>query len=65
MFSHDFSEKDTQNVDIKKDSDINYEQLMQMLKHIYSDQITIEPKFIYDLLKVSKKLVFHFLFLVR
>ena len=35
------------------DSDITYNQLYELLKHIYSDNIKIESKFIYDLLTVS------------
>ena len=52
LFTHDFSEKDLRVVDFN-DSGISYDQMMQLLKHIYSDNMKIESKFIYDLLSVS------------
>ena len=55
QFSHDFSEKALRVVDFN-DSGITYDQLMQLLRHIYSDNIKIESKFIYDLLSVSNNI---------
>jgi len=52
LFTHDFSEKDLRVVDFNE-SGISYEQLIRLLKHIYSDNLKIESKFIYDLLSVS------------
>ena len=52
LFTHDFSEKDKRVVDFN-DSGITYSQLFQLLKHIYSDNMKIDSKFIYDLLSVS------------
>jgi len=52
LFTHDFSEKESRVVDFN-DSGISYDQLMQLLRHIYSDNIKIESKYIYDLLSVS------------
>ena len=63
LFTHDFSEKDLRVVDFN-DSGISYDQMMQLLKHIYSDNMKIESKFIYDLLSVSS-LSFYYLFLAR
>lgn len=52
LFTHDFAEKDLRVVDFN-DSGITYDQLFQLLKHIYSDNMKIDSKFIYDLLSVS------------
>jgi hypothetical protein len=60
LFTHDFSEKDLRVVDFN-DSGISYDQMMQLLKHIYSDNMKIESKFIYDLLSVSLIYFFYFL----
>ncbi len=60
LFSHDFSEKDLRIVDFN-DSGITYEQLLSLLRHIYSDNIKIESKCIYDLLSVSNHIHFYFL----
>ena len=60
LFTHDFAEKDLRVVDFN-DSGISYDQLFQLLKHIYSDNMKIDIKFIYDLLSVSF-LVFNFSF---
>lgn len=57
LFTHDFSEKEMRVVDFN-DSGIPYEQFYQMLKHIYSDHMKIESKYIYDLLSVSCLRVF-------
>lgn len=45
LFTHDFSEKDKRVVDFN-DSGITYSQLFQLLKHIYSDNMKIDSKFI-------------------
>jgi len=37
------------------DSGISFDQLMQLLRHIYSDHIKIEPKFIYDILALADR----------
>ena len=58
LFSHDFSEKDLRIVDFN-DSGITYEQLLSLLRHIYSDNIKIESKCIYDLLSVSNHINFY------
>jgi hypothetical protein len=52
LFTHDFSEKEMRVVDFN-DSGISFDQMMQLLKHMYSDNMKIESKFIYDLLSVS------------
>ena len=54
LFSHDFSEKDLRVVDFN-DSGITYNQLMSLLRHIYSDNIKIESKSIYDLLSLADR----------
>ena len=61
LFTHDFSEKDLRVVDFN-DSGISYDQMMQLLKHIYSDYIKIESKYIYDLLSVSTHFSFSFFY---
>jgi hypothetical protein len=61
LFTHDFSEKDLRVVDFN-DSGISYDQMMQLLKHIYSDNMKIESKFIYDLLSVSSISFFYLLY---
>lgn len=35
------------------DSGISYSQLIQLLRHMYSDHVKIESRYIYDLLAVS------------
>ena len=50
QFSHDFTEKDTRIAHYK---DVPYELFLMFLKHIYSDNVKIESRFIYDLLSVS------------
>jgi hypothetical protein len=52
LFSHGFLERENGVVNFN-DSGISYQQLMILLKHIYSDNIKIESKSIYDLLAVS------------
>ena len=54
LFTHDFSEKDLRIVDFN-DSGISYEQLYQLLRHIYSDNLKIESKYIDDLLSLADR----------
>lgn len=54
IFTHDFSEKDLRVVDFNE-SGISYEQLVRLLKHIYSDNVKIESKYIYDLLSLADR----------
>lgn len=54
LFTHDFAEKDLRVVDFN-DSGITYDQLFQLLKHIYSDNMKIDSKFIYDLLSLADR----------
>lgn len=50
MFSHNFKENVQKEITF---NDIPYDFFMIMLKHIYSDKVTIEKKNIYDILSVS------------
>lgn len=52
LFKNDFSEKEQRVVDFN-DSGISYYQLIQLLKHMYSDYVKIDSKHIYDILAVS------------
>jgi len=54
LFTHDFSEKEQRIVDFN-DSGISYDHLMQLLKHIYSDFVKIDSKYIYDLLQLADR----------
>lgn len=55
IFSHDFKEKEQKVIHF---TDVPYDILYMLLRHIYSDSIKIESKFLYELLSVS-----HFLYL--
>lgn len=50
QFSHDFSEKDTRVVNY---NDVPYDFMMMFLRHLYSDSLKVESKYIYELLSVS------------
>lgn len=50
LFSHNFKENVQKEITF---NDIPYDFFMLMLKHIYSDKVTIEKKNIYDILSVS------------
>jgi len=52
LFKNDFSEKEQRVVDFN-DSGISYNQLNQLLRHMYSDHVKIDSKSIYDILAVS------------
>lgn len=54
LFSHDFSEKDLRVVNFN-DSELSYDQLLNLLRHVYSDNIKIESKNIYDLLQLADR----------
>ena len=53
-FTNDFSEKECGTVDLSR-SNISYEQLMRLLRHIYSDSAKIDSKHIFDIVQVSEK----------
>lgn len=53
QFSHDFSERDTR---ISTYNDVPYDFMIMFLRHIYSDTVKVESKYIYDLLSVSNLL---------
>lgn len=50
QFSHDFSEKDTR---IATYNDVPYELFIMFLRHIYSDKVKVDTKYVYELLSVS------------
>lgn len=50
-FSHDFAEKEQR---VATYNDVPYEFFMMFLRHIYSDSVKVETKYIYELLSVSK-----------
>jgi speckle-type POZ protein len=50
LFSHDFKEKEQKVVNF---TDVPYDVFYMMIRHIYSDSLKIETKFIYELLSVS------------
>jgi hypothetical protein len=50
QFSHDFAERDTR---VATYNDVPYELFLMFLKHIYSDTVKVESKYVYDLLSVS------------
>lgn len=50
QFSHDFSEKDTR---VATYNDVPYDYFIMFLKHIYSDNVKVETKYVYELLSVS------------
>lgn len=52
LFSNNFQETEEQVVNFN-DSGLTYAQLMNLLRHIYSDNIKVEGKHIYDILSVS------------
>ena len=49
-FSHDFTEKEQR---VATYNDVPYDFFMMFLRHIYSDTVKVESKYIYDLLSVS------------
>ena len=49
-FSHDFAEKEQR---VATYNDVPYDFFMMFLRHIYSDTVKVESKFIYELLSVS------------
>ena len=54
QFSHDFSEKDTR---VATYNDVPYEFFLMFLRHIYSDSVKVETKYVYELLSVSATLI--------
>ena len=50
QFSHDFSEKENR---VATYNDVPYDFMMMFLRHIYSDSLKVESKYIYELLSVS------------
>ncbi len=51
QFSHDFSEKDTR---VATYNDVPYDFFYMFLRHIYSDNVKVETKQVYELLSVSR-----------
>ena len=49
-FSHDFAEKEQR---VATYNDVPYDFFMMFLRHIYSDTVKVESKYIYELLSVS------------
>lgn len=59
-FSHDFSEKEQR---VATYNDVPHDFFMMFLRHIYSDTVKVESKYIYELLSVSTSPLFsQFLF---
>lgn len=56
QFSHDFSEKDTR---VATYNDVPYEFFLMFLRHIYSDSVKVETKYVYELLSVSANINNH------
>jgi hypothetical protein len=54
QFSHDFSEKDTR---VATYNDVPYDFFYMFLRHIYSDNVKVETKQVYELLSVSRSLL--------
>ena len=50
QFSHDFAEKENR---VATYNDVPYDFMMMFLRHIYSDSLKVESKYIYELLSVS------------
>ena len=49
-FSHDFTEREQR---VANFNDVPYDFFLMFLKHIYSDTVKVESKYIYELLSVS------------
>ena len=49
-FSHEFTEKEQR---VATYNDVPYDFFMMFLRHIYSDSVKVETKYIYELLSVS------------
>mmetsp|Transcript_8703 Transcript_8703/g.14762 ORF Transcript_8703/g.14762 Transcript_8703/m.14762 type:complete len:171 (-) Transcript_8703:72-584(-) len=54
LFSHDFTEREKRVVDFN-DSGISYDQLVYLLSHIYSDNLKIDSKKLFDLLALADR----------
>jgi hypothetical protein len=52
IFTNEFSEKESRVVDLSR-ANITHEQLMRLLRHIYSDTAKVESKHVFDILEVS------------
>lgn len=50
QFSHDFAERDTR---VATYNDVPYDFFLMFLRHIYSDNVKVESKYVYELLSVS------------
>lgn len=50
QFSHDFAERDTR---VATYNDVPYELFLMFLRHLYSDTVKVESKYVYELLSVS------------
>ena len=61
-FSHDFAEKEQR---VATYNDVPYDFFMMFLRHIYSDTVKVESKFIYELLSVSIKEPFLYLLTLK
>ena len=57
IFTNEFSEKESRVVDLSR-ANISYEQLMRLLRHLYSDTAKVDSKHIFDILCVSSNLIF-------
>jgi hypothetical protein len=51
QFSHDFAEKKDR---VATYNDVPYDFMLMFLRHIYSDTLKVESKYIYELLSVSQ-----------
>ena len=58
-FSHEFTEKEQR---VATYNDVPYDFFMMFLRHIYSDSVKVDTKYIYELLSVSILSILIFLF---
>ena len=56
IFTNEFSEKESRVVDLSR-ANITHEQLMRLLRHIYSDTAKVESKHVFDILEVSNNII--------
>jgi hypothetical protein len=57
QFTHEFSEKEQR---VATYNDVPYDFFLVFLRHIYSDSVRVETKYIYELLSVSPSKLFIF-----
>lgn len=54
IFTNEFSEKESRVVDLSR-ANITHEQLMRLLRHIYSDTAKVESKHVFDILELADR----------